>query len=439
MNDAHVKEKLMNTFPRSFISGPWTPEGKVYNDEDPYDRLDCELNDLFNWLVPTQAENFLRKSTIIRYTNFIETIIPNSRVVVQGSSATDTFLTNSDIDLIVFIDKISKQANKLSTDKNKNEKIFRTRPVFDSNYDLTILTQILNELTRARMINDGKLIKSARVPIVKARDRYFGFEIDICIGNFNGVVSTKRVMNYLDYYKNNHNDLLKKLLFILKIYIHGHKIDSPFEGGFGSTELVHFSLFVILKNPSETSLSKLLIYFFDLIGNKLNFFLAGLSLEKFPHFISKLNNDVLIKESPQSLVFQDSANHENFLGTRSRKTLLLSSLCRFALSSLQLNKSSEKSYVCSFMPSLANFIELRNKHEQYYQILIDNQKQEHIEEILDRNGENFTLVENIWQKSTNTGVTMNFFSISETAMKKIIKNQNDQKTKFPDKQPPYKR
>lgn len=382
------------------MNKPWIPLNKEYNGSSYMDNLNSELNDLYEWLRPTEAENHLRKLTVLRYITFIESVLPNSYVVLQGSSATDTFLSDSDIDLIIFFKENSSDppANKIhniefnfqSLKHQKHASAFKTEPLDH----ISILETIAREFRKTKMVNDIKIITTARVPIIKTQDKHSHLDIDICVSNFDGVVLTNCLLSFLrsdfiHFSKEKYHQLkqtlnpntLKKLIFILKIFIHLNKLESPFEGGFGSTEIVHFALFITMMHPGENNLATLLLSFFELIGRQLNYFLCGLSIQSnWPHFISKISHSLLTNETPQSLIIQNWSDSSSFFGTKTKKTIQLSYLCNHALCILNnitnnnlKNKTPGKSFkslVSFILPDLSSYIEIRNKQESNYRMLI---------------------------------------------------------------------
>ena len=85
------------------------------------------------------------------------------------------------------------------------------------------------------MVKSLELVLGARVPIIKLVDSMFGFHIDSCASNINGVLNTPRVTNILA-----HNPIVRPVLMFFKLFIWASDIDEPFTSGFGSTWILNF-------------------------------------------------------------------------------------------------------------------------------------------------------------------------------------------------------
>ncbi|OHT06629.1 hypothetical protein TRFO_25231 [Tritrichomonas foetus] len=222
--------------------GPWADDETRYLEADINERLHHEILDIAQWLSPTEAEKKLRLLVITRFTNIIEKYYPDSIVIPQGSSATETYLPVSDIDLIILnLPKDSDISNILRT-----------------------LTKLF---LKSKMISNYKIIDHANVPIVKLLERPFGFSIDICASNINGALNIPRVRQILTY-----SPLLKPVLMFMKLFIYANKIDDPSNGGFGSNLLVNLVLFGFQSRPDlADNAGRMVLYLFDILANKVCF------------------------------------------------------------------------------------------------------------------------------------------------------------------------
>lgn len=314
------------SFVGRYQSGPWA-NGKIYREKEFADRLNAELSDFVKWCAPSEDEKYVRMWTAFRYTQEIEFAFPGATVCLHGSSATNTYLITSDIDLVVFVDT----SNPVQT--------------------LIRIKQILDE---KELIISGKVIANARVPIIMAIDTITKLPIDISISNAGGVMTAKRMRKYLDTYPH-----LTGLTYFLKMFVKLNHLDKPFEGGFGSCELMHICIFVIQRHPDKSTLAELVIKLLELIGEELNPFLAGLSITGRPHFISKMDRMVFLDDIPQALVVEDSANPKNIMGIHASKSIEFSDRCKSVLRIMSLSDSSRVSPLSIVFPSVDLFSERR--------------------------------------------------------------------------------
>lgn len=220
--------------------GPWADDETKYLEPDLYERLNHEILDIAKWLEPTDAERRTRLLVIRRFTNIIEKFYPGSIVVPQGSSATDTYLPVSDIDLIVL---------NLPPDLEVGD-VLRT------------LTKLF---LKSKMISNYKIIDHATVPIAKLTERPFGFSIDICASNINGALNIPRIRKILSSIP-----LFKPILMFLKLFIYANQIDDPANGGFGSNQIINIVLFAFQSRPDlANNAGQMILYLFDLFANKV--------------------------------------------------------------------------------------------------------------------------------------------------------------------------
>lgn len=223
--------------------GPWAGEDTKYLEPDVNERLHHEILDIAKWLEPSEAERKTRLLVIKRFTNIIEKFYPESIVIPQGSSATDTFLPVSDIDLIVL---------NLPPDSEVTD-------------TLRILTKLF---LKSKMISNYKIIDHATVPIAKLTERPFGFSIDICASNINGALNIPRIRKLLNYHP-----LFKPILMFLKLFIYANQIDDPSSGGFGSNQIINIVLFAFQSRPDlADNAGRMILYLFDLFANKVCYF-----------------------------------------------------------------------------------------------------------------------------------------------------------------------
>lgn len=292
-----------------------------YSELPPDERLTQEIKDFINWIEPTPYETQIRYFTIMKYSNFIEYLFNKSdidffakkgskgrkyqaTVAGQGSSFTNCYIPNSDIDLIVL---------GLPDDINVSDCLFK----------------IVNQLWHTKLISNAIVLKHAKVPIAKIVDKQFGIHIDISIGQINGSLNLPRVLNYFQFYP-----LLRSILLIMKVFTFINDLHDPAKGGFGSNHMMLIIIFVIQQNPTIQTEGELLIAVFEFIAFKMNIFLTGISTNNGGYFFSKFDID-FEKRWPHSIICQDPQYPDNYYGIRSKQSLQLVDKCRKALQNIQ--------------------------------------------------------------------------------------------------------
>ena len=314
------------SFPASararYQAGPWAG-GKMYTEDDFVERLDEELRDFVEWVKPTEDERYVRKFTAVKYIREIEAVFPGSTVCLHGSSAAGSYLVTSDIDLVVFVGS-----------SNPVQVLARMKQVFDAK----------------GMISSGKVIAGARVPILAAIDRVTQLPIDVSVSNVGGVMMVMRMRSYLAKYPQ-----LAAMGYFPKMFVKLNHLDKPFDGGFGSCELMHICVFVIQMHPEKSKVAELILELLKLIGEDLNFFLAGLSITGHPHYISKIDRSVFLDDIPQALVVEDSTDPRNVMGTHSSKAIELSQRFKSISKIMALSNGARVSALSTVFPNVDEF------------------------------------------------------------------------------------
>ena len=332
---------------------PWL-DGKEAVEGDLDEVLSAELLYLEDWLMPTEIEQKTRFLTITKFANVLEYYYPTAVVIPQGSSATDTYLPTSDIDLIV---------TKLLT--------------HDSHDVIKVLKNVSKLLWKHKLIVQGYVIPGARVPIIKCIDRCFGYHIDICVSNVNGVLNVPRVKNIMRA-----NPMLRPLLIFMKLFVFLFDIDDPATGGFGSNLLINICLFALQSYKTYNggreakNVGQVLLYLMDVLGNKINYFLCGISTVFGGLLFSKRLTDQLEFQCPFAFVFEDPQLHDVFIGSRTQKTLNLQAEIKRAYTKIidlvhSPNDENGKAFsiLNTFLPSLDDIIERREQIRKVGELL----------------------------------------------------------------------
>lgn len=318
--------------------GPWGGDTK-YLQETLEERLDQEIYDIVKWLDPTSAERKLRLLTIARFSRVIEQRFPGCYVIPQGSSATQTFLPTSDIDLIVM---------NLPSGEDPVQVLRLMSKVFQ----------------KSKMVNHVLVIGHAHVPIAKLVERPFGFHIDLCASNINGALNIERMGNIMTKHP-----LFRTVLMFFKLFVWAYGIDDPAKGGFGSNLLMNLVHFGFQSRPDISSPGEMVLYLFDVIANRINFFLTGVTTVGGGALVSKLKRDLLTDQCPNALIFEDPQFHGNHIGVRTSSIDDFVIACSNALQVMKLRDHNRISPVSSFMPELTGMISRRDELARFARLL----------------------------------------------------------------------
>lgn len=318
--------------------GPWADEKKYYEPEIT-ERIHDEIIDISKWLKPTEFEEYFRMLVITRFTNVIQEFLPGCICLPQGSSANNTYLPVSDIDLI----------------------ILNVNPAFPVSTLLRTLTKVF---LNARMISNFLVLDHATVPIVKLTERPFGFKIDVCLSNINGALNVPRVRNIISS-----NKLFKPLLMFLKLFIYSNKIDDPASGGFGSNQLINIVLFLFQSHPDVQNLGELVIILFEILANKINYFLTGITTVNGGRLFSKKDTNLISEHTPEAFIFEDPQFHDRFFGCRTSHSLTLRKICKKALNIFTVYDYTRISAITSILPDIDELIQRRKEFQRFGKLL----------------------------------------------------------------------
>jgi predicted nucleotidyltransferase len=168
----------------------------------PFSDLHFQVLELVEEKTPTDEEAKHREDLTMAVASIIHSKWSEVEVHRIGSSATGTYLPESDIDLVVrYIDP----SKKLGVG------------------ELYALADLLAEFVEDR--GDVNVISTASVPLIKMRDRQTGYYVDISFNIDSGLQSTVLVMDYLDEYPN-----LKPLVMLLKLFLQVRGLNCLYTG-----------------------------------------------------------------------------------------------------------------------------------------------------------------------------------------------------------------
>ncbi|OHT10139.1 hypothetical protein TRFO_20686 [Tritrichomonas foetus] len=221
---------IINRYPNFCDSydefGPYQVDNTIKKVSTEYnDSIDCfsdqilektekQLYEIFETnLKPNENECLIRYWSIYKITRLIESLVPGSICVPQGSSIIGTFTVDSDVDLIVF-----------NENKNIEEiyEIIEDRPEFE-NIQLNL---------------------RKRISFIACKDKETGINYEILKNSVGGLLSANRVKKMFSEFQNIH---LFELSMLVKSFFSGIECHKVYTGGFSSTMIIQICLFFALK------------------------------------------------------------------------------------------------------------------------------------------------------------------------------------------------
>jgi len=163
---------------------------------------------------------------------------PTCTVTVFGSYATDLYLPDGDLDIIVrnCTSPVTKALHRISARIQQSA------------------TNVL-------------VIAHAKVPILKFQDAESQIWVDISVNTGNGEGNTRMVNYFLRRYP-----VLRPLVIVLKVYLAQRELKDPSRGGLGSYTLILMIIFFLKQRAPKTGdLGLLLVSFLSFFGNEFDF------------------------------------------------------------------------------------------------------------------------------------------------------------------------
>ncbi|KAK9464282.1 hypothetical protein V1512DRAFT_278555 [Lipomyces arxii] len=271
-------------------TAPWTI-GRDYSREGEVSMwLHKELLDFVESVSPTDVQIELRASTVDRIQKCVKSLWSDATLCVFGSYATNLYLPDSDIDLVIISE--------------------------DQRYDTrSSLYQLANALKSAQIAVTVEVIASARVPIIKFKDRKSGISVDISFERYGGVVAADTIMHWVV-----ERPGLRELVIIIKYFLAKRELNSVPDGGLGGFAVVCLVLSFLQMHPKvasgdilpEENLGVLLIQFFELYGKNFNYDNVGIFVKgNGSYFDKNLDHQLQIRGGKYSLVIRDPNDETN--------------------------------------------------------------------------------------------------------------------------------
>lgn len=283
--------------PRADHSGktaPWVTK-EVLELEDPLMQLHEELINFHTLMQPNQDELLKIEDVLNRLRGVVKSLWPDSTVKVFGSYETGLWLPNSDIDVVVF---------------TENERDVAT-----------LVNSLASVLIKTRFACELERILTARVPLIKMRDKRTQLCLDISFNIEDGITGVGVVKEYLGKYPE-----VKYLVCVLKYFLKQRALNETYNGGVGSFLLFSLVVSSVQHHPSRRSdsgnyerysLAHYLLHFFKLYGDLFNFERVGISLRKQGYYFDKRAKGWILSERNCLLSVECPQNKDNDLGRNS--------------------------------------------------------------------------------------------------------------------------
>ena len=242
---------------------PWMPT----HGYPPYDnlflRLHQEILDFTRWVSLTPEEQRLRESFVNRLNGVCKDLWPRSKVVPFGSFFTGLSLPSSDVDVSVI--QVPVEHDELA--------------------EIGCLRSLANRLLAEQQVSFVELRESAKVPILRVKDRDLPHcEIDICL-NVEAPQATSKfvIRNAIEKYPH-----FRPLVLLLKCFLYQRGLADTFTGGVGSYLLSCLVLGFLQQHSLSsqprmaelTSLGHLLFDFFSFYAKDFRVDREGLSVRR---------------------------------------------------------------------------------------------------------------------------------------------------------------
>ncbi|KAK6524992.1 hypothetical protein TWF281_011882 [Arthrobotrys megalospora] len=261
--------------------------------------LHKEIVDFHDYIRPQQYEHIVRHDLVRRLRELIQSRFEDADIQAFGSFAAEIYLPTSDMDIVL----LSRQYLETS------------RPKYDSVQEIRKLARILRN---SDIPQSGSLIPilSAKVPIIKYKDRLTGLSVDISFENPSGLIAIRTFNQWREIYPE-----MPKLALLLKQFLAIRGINEPFNGGLGSFSLICMIVSMLQLMPEASSgnwhggenvaLGRALMEFLDLYGSKFNTEATGIRVRTPGYFQKSRRREFFNPGKPYLLAIEDPNDPSN--------------------------------------------------------------------------------------------------------------------------------
>lgn len=242
---------------------PWMPPRGYPPYGNLFLRLHQEILDFTRWVTLTPTEQKLREAFVNRLNGVCKSLWPKSKVVPFGSFYTGLSLPSSDVDVSVIHVPVEK-------------------------YELAevgCLRKLANRLLEEQQVSFVELRESAKIPILRIKDREPPYcEIDISLNSEAPQATSKFIVrNAIEKYPH-----FRPLVLLIKCFLYQRNLADTFTGGIGSYLLSclvlgflqQHSLSFQPRTAELVSLGHLLFDFFSFYARDFRVDREGLSVRR---------------------------------------------------------------------------------------------------------------------------------------------------------------
>lgn len=233
-----------------------------------------ELSDFYDLVRPREFEDRLRGNLVDELNRILDKngSWRGRKLHAFGSFMSGLYLPTGDMDLVLCSDAVLSGGSTLPVGLNQ-------------------LKQFRNYLRSSRVAvhNNFEMISKARVPLVKYVDSTTGLKVDISFENPSGVIAIQTFKAWREQYP-----VMPVLVTIIKQFLLMRGLNEPVNGGIGGFSVICMVVSMLQMMPQiqsgdmmpERNLGSLLMHFFDLYGNRLNYKITALRLNP-PGYVNK--------------------------------------------------------------------------------------------------------------------------------------------------------
>ncbi|KAK6505979.1 hypothetical protein TWF506_010906 [Arthrobotrys conoides] len=271
--------------------------------------LHKEIIDFHDYIKPQQYEHIVRHDLVRRLRELIQSRFDDADIQAFGSFAAEIYLPTSDMDIVL----LSRQYLETS------------RPKYDSGNEIRKLARILRN---SDLPQSGTLVPilSAKVPIIKYKDRLTGLSVDISFENPSGLIAIRTFNQWREVFPE-----MPKLALLLKQFLAIRGINEPFNGGLGSFSLICMIVSMLQLMPEASSgnwhegenvaLGRALMEFLDLYGSKFNTETTGIKVRQPGYFKKSKRREFFNPGKPYLLAIEDPNDPTNNISKASYRIL----------------------------------------------------------------------------------------------------------------------
>lgn len=289
----------------------------------PYSRgiigLHEEIEDFYQWMVPSPEEHGMRQGVVDKIQRCIQTVWPAAQVHIFGSFKTGLYLSTSDIDLVVV-----------------------------GRWEVLPLKTLEKALLDQKIADPSmlKVLDKASVPIIKLTDRDSKVKVDISFNMASGLKAVELIKMYKKEFPP-----LPKLIYVLKQFLLQRDLNEVFTGGLSSYCLIMMVVSFLQLHPrtdaadTAANLGVLLIEFFELYGRSFNYTSTAIRVRGDGSYLPKeqMEMDMPGGQKPSLLCIEDPLQQGNDVGKSSYGALQVRQAFDWAYGQLSRSVSAKGS------------------------------------------------------------------------------------------------